>query len=216
MIALLNMSGGALIPLVWSTSVEFGGLGMSPASIGLWMGGYGFMNGIFQFVAFPRIVGRFGPRRVFITSIIFFFPVYIMFPLENLALRHSSRGLNSAAGLLIVLHLLGTSFSDMGFSKLPKTLYCARSLKWCGSIRRGVYVLILCCPQQTVSRRYEWGRADGGLNSAHGRTSCCRVAVCILTEQQHPGGKLCVCRAARPCVGWAGRRYAAPEVHVET
>ncbi|KAI9455178.1 MFS general substrate transporter [Lactarius psammicola] len=116
MIALLNMSAGALIPLVWSTSVEFGGLGMSPASIGLWMGGYGFTNGIFQFVAFPRIVGRFGPRRVFITSIFFFFAVYSMFPIENLALRHSSHGLKSAAALFMVLHLLASSFSDMGFS----------------------------------------------------------------------------------------------------
>ncbi|KAH8993664.1 major facilitator superfamily transporter [Lactarius deliciosus] len=35
MIALLDMAAGALIPLVWSTSVELGGLSMSPASIGL-------------------------------------------------------------------------------------------------------------------------------------------------------------------------------------
>jgi len=73
MIALLDMTAGALIPLVWSTSVEFDGLSMSPASIGLWMAGYGFMNCIFQFVAFPCI-GRFGPWRVFIASIILFFP----------------------------------------------------------------------------------------------------------------------------------------------
>ncbi|KAH9039475.1 MFS general substrate transporter [Lactarius deliciosus] len=118
MIALLNMSGGALIPLVWSTSVEFGGLGMSPASIGSWMALYGFMNGTFQFVAFPRVVGRFGPRRVFIASILFFFPVYMMFPIENLALRHSSRGMNPAVGLLLMLHFLGSSLSDMGFSAI--------------------------------------------------------------------------------------------------
>src|ERR1700677_1788628 len=60
MIGLLEIIAGALIPLVWSTPVEFGGLGMSPASIGLWMAGYGFLNGIIQFVAFPPIVGRLG------------------------------------------------------------------------------------------------------------------------------------------------------------
>ncbi|KAI9443966.1 MFS general substrate transporter [Lactarius indigo] len=116
MIALLSMSGSALIPLVWSTSVEFGGLGMSPASIGVWMAGYGFMNGTFQFVAFPRVVGHFGPRRVFIASIILFFPVYMMFPIENLALRHSSHGMNTAVGLLIVLHFFGATLAEMGFS----------------------------------------------------------------------------------------------------
>ncbi|KAI9452905.1 hypothetical protein BJY52DRAFT_1418548 [Lactarius psammicola] len=144
MIALLNMSAGALIPLVWSTSVEFGGLGMSPASIGLWMGGYGFTNGIFQFVAFPRIVGRFGPRRVFITSIFFFFAVYSMFPIENLALRHSSRGLKSAAALFMVLHLLASSFSDMGFSAVFMYLSSAAPNKRSLGATNGV--------AQTVSR----------------------------------------------------------------
>ncbi|SRR6266702_3477493 len=117
MIALLEMTAVTLIPLIWSTSVEFGGLSMSPASIGLWMAGYGLMNGIFQFVAFPRIVGRLGPRRVFIASILCFIPVYIMFPFENLVLRHSSRGANVISGLLIILQLSALGFSDMGFSK---------------------------------------------------------------------------------------------------
>ncbi|KAH9054514.1 MFS general substrate transporter [Lactarius vividus] len=114
-IAVLDITAGALMPLVWSTSVEFGGLSMSPTSIGLWISGYGFINGIFQFVALPRMVGRFGPRRIFLACIFLYFPAYIMFPLENLALRHSSRDPNLAAGLLIVLQLLATSFSDMGF-----------------------------------------------------------------------------------------------------
>ena len=34
-IALLDVTAGTLIPLVWSTSVELGGLNMSPTSIGL-------------------------------------------------------------------------------------------------------------------------------------------------------------------------------------
>ena len=116
-IALLDMTTGTLLPLVWSTSVEFGGLGMSPASIGLWMGGYGLMNCIFQLVAFPHIVKRFGPRRVFIATIVLFVPLYSMFPLENLALRHSSRAMNPAAALFIVLQLLAMSVSAMGYGK---------------------------------------------------------------------------------------------------
>jgi hypothetical protein len=120
MIGLLEIMGGALIPLVWSTSVEFGGLGMSPASIGLWLAGCGLLNGIFQFVAFPRIVGRFGPRRVFIASTICFFPIYSLLPFENLALRNSTHGLNMAAVLLIVLQLMMTCFSGMGFGMFPE------------------------------------------------------------------------------------------------
>ncbi|KAN0136114.1 major facilitator superfamily [Lactarius tabidus] len=113
MVGLLDVIAGALIPLVWSTSVEFGGLSMSPASICLWMAGFGFINGIFQFVAFPPIVRRFGLRRVFIASILSFFPVFIMFPFENLALRYSSLPM---VRLLITLQVSALCFADMGFS----------------------------------------------------------------------------------------------------
>ncbi|KAF8258683.1 major facilitator superfamily domain-containing protein [Lactarius quietus] len=114
-ISLHDIMAGALIPLIWSTSIDFGGLGMSPACIGLWIAGYGFLNGILQFVAFPPIVRRFGPRNVFIASILFFVPLYVLFPFENLVLLHSHNGLNRTAALLIVLQLTATAFTDMGF-----------------------------------------------------------------------------------------------------
>jgi hypothetical protein len=128
-IALLDMSAGTLISLIWSTPVEFGGLSMSPASVGLWTAGYGIMNCIFQFVAFPGFVRRFGPRSVVIASILCYFPIFIMFPFESLALRDSSRGLNPAAELLMVLQLSAASFSAMGSGTLPSTCNCVWSLK---------------------------------------------------------------------------------------
>ena len=123
MIALLESTSATLLPLVWSTSVEFGGLGMSPASIGMWIGGFGFVICIFQLVAFPPLVRRFGPQRVLIASVIFYFPVYSLFPVENLALRHSSRSMNPVTALLIILQLLSMSASTMGFGKFYPWLY---------------------------------------------------------------------------------------------
>jgi hypothetical protein len=116
LIGLLEMIAGVLIPLVWSTPVEFGGLSMSPASIGLWMAGYGFLNGVFQFVAFPHIVERFGPRRVFLVSIATFAPMYLMLLFENLTLRYVCGGA-SLTVLIIVIQLSSIAISDMGFSK---------------------------------------------------------------------------------------------------
>ncbi|KAI9443935.1 MFS general substrate transporter [Lactarius indigo] len=116
MISLLEITAVTLVPLIWSTTVDFGGLGMSPVSIGLWMAGYGFTNGIFQFVAFPRMVGRLGPQHVFMASTLCFIPVYIMFPFENLALYHPFRGANVIAGLLIILQLSAMAICDMGFT----------------------------------------------------------------------------------------------------
>ena len=116
LIGLLEMTAGVLIPLVWSTPVEFGGLSMTPASIGLWMAGYGFLNGVFQFVAFPHIVERFGPRRVFIVSIAAFAPMYLMLLFENLTLRYVCGGA-SLTVMFICLQLSSIAISDMGFSE---------------------------------------------------------------------------------------------------
>ena len=134
MISLIDIMTGTLLPLVWSTSVEFGGLSMSPASIGLCIAGYGISNCIFQVFAFPPAVKRFGPRRLFITCLSLTIPVYILFPFENLAMRHSSSGLYSTAGLLIVLQLLLMAFYITGFGEFCAEPSIVRgSLMWFGS-----------------------------------------------------------------------------------
>ena len=181
MIGLLEMMAGALIPLVWSTPVEFGGLSMSPASLGLWMAGYGFLNGIVQFVAFPPVVRRLGLRLVFIASVFCFFPIYLIFPFENLAIQLSSGGMNPAAALLIVLQLSALSFADMGFSELPNLILSIDTEGLFAPIRCDICVRIVCCSQQAISRRYKWNRPDDGLDSARDRTSGCHITVCILT-----------------------------------
>lgn len=115
MLALLGMISMSLIPLVWSTPIEFGGLELSPASIGLWMSVYGCINGLFQFAIFPRAVGRFGPRSVLVASLAVFALVYAMFPFENLALRLAAD--RSPTWLLILIQLTALSISKLGYSK---------------------------------------------------------------------------------------------------
>ena len=117
MLALLTMAAGALIPLVWSTSVSLGGLGLSPASIGLWMSWYGCMNGVIQYCFFHRLLSRFGPRRVLLISVSMCALIYALFPLENLALRHVSNSPKVAEKLLIMLQLTSFAIAQMGFSK---------------------------------------------------------------------------------------------------
>ena len=114
-LALLGMISIALIPLIWSTPVEFGGLNLSSASIGLCMSAYGLMNGIFQFAVFPYLVGRFGPRWVFITSIAVCAVVYVMFPFENMVLRSAVD--SPVVWLLIFVQLAASSTSKLGYSE---------------------------------------------------------------------------------------------------
>ncbi|KAH9005475.1 major facilitator superfamily domain-containing protein [Lactarius hatsudake] len=117
MLALLSTAAIALIPLVWSTSIELGGLGMSPASIGLWMSGYGCVNGIAQYAFFPRLVSRFGPRAVFLASV------------SNLALRHAASGIKVAEKLLITLQLSSLGIAEMGFGAVNGLAHMVASIQ---------------------------------------------------------------------------------------
>jgi len=117
-LGLLETASLALIPLVWSTSVEFGGLNYSPASIGFWMSMYGWIDGIFQFTLVPRILGRFGARYTFMIGVTACAVVYMMFPSENLALRmrQAIGGPYVVVWLLILVQLLFLSIQRMGFT----------------------------------------------------------------------------------------------------
>lgn len=119
-LALLEVAASVLLPLVWSTAIDLGGLGLSPASIGLWMSAYGCVSAVSQFAFFPRVVARFGPGRVVFASAGAFGLIYALFPFENLL----ARSMVSVAAVwpLIVLQLVSMAVSDMGFSKL---LYAA-------------------------------------------------------------------------------------------
>ncbi|KAI0302851.1 MFS general substrate transporter [Multifurca ochricompacta] len=121
MLALLDMAAMALIPLVWATPVDLGGLNLSPKTIGLWLSGYGCLNGVLQFIFFPRVVGRLGPGRVVLISIASFVIIYTMFPFENMAARyatHGDGGGNLTVWLLVVLQLSFICVTDMGFNSI--------------------------------------------------------------------------------------------------
>ena len=173
MIALLDMAAIALIPLVWSTPVELGGLALSPASIGLWLSGYGCLNGVIQFTMFPRVVGRLGPGRVILTSVAAYVIIYTMFPFQNLAARARS----ATVWLLIVLQLASICITDMGFSEFGILPQFAASLT---SHRFGVHVHCGRCAEQALAGRYERTRTDGSSSAAHGRARSGGLSVCVL------------------------------------
>jgi hypothetical protein len=103
--------GPASISTTFSTNILC--TSRATCSIDLWMAGYWTL---------PRIVGRFDPRRVFITSITAFVPIYLMLPFENLTLLRSGSGV-SALWVLIILQLESMSISNMGFSTYSSNFY---------------------------------------------------------------------------------------------
>ncbi|KAH9046375.1 MFS general substrate transporter [Lactarius deliciosus] len=115
-VALLDIAAWALIPLVWSTAIELGGLGLTPADIGLWMSMSGCVGAMFQFAFFPLVAARFGPGRIVVATAVAFGLVYALFPFENMLARGT--GTVGIAWPLIVLQLVARSVSDMGFSSV--------------------------------------------------------------------------------------------------
>ncbi|KAH8985291.1 MFS general substrate transporter [Lactarius akahatsu] len=102
-----------------STPVEYGGLNLNPASIGLWLSLYGAMRGFFQSSFFSHFVSRFGSHRVFVLSISSCAVIYAIFPFENLAVV-TGGGPNMAVchWMLIILQLSSLCIFDMGYCKM--------------------------------------------------------------------------------------------------
>jgi hypothetical protein len=104
-LAFCDISVQVLIPLMWSTSLEHGGLGFTPYMIGLTLGIYGVVNVSMQLLFLGKLIRRFGPRKVFIVS----FPAFIVslscFPLEGHLARHAG-GADWRVWTIIVVHLV--------------------------------------------------------------------------------------------------------------
>jgi MFS family permease len=78
-----DMGVQSLTPLMWSTSIEHGGLGFSSYTIGMAMGTYGVLNAFLQVAFLGKIIRRFGPRKVHITCFSCFLVSFLSFPVAS-------------------------------------------------------------------------------------------------------------------------------------
>ena len=100
-----DISMQVLIPLMWSTSLEHGGLGFTPYTIGLTLGTFGVVNVVIQVMLLGKLIRRFGPRIV----LIFSFPAFLVslacFPLEGHLARQTG-GADWRVWTVIIVHLV--------------------------------------------------------------------------------------------------------------
>ncbi|KAG6817274.1 hypothetical protein H0H87_010935 [Tephrocybe sp. NHM501043] len=112
-LAFLNIALDALLPLFLAMPLSAGGLGFSPASIGLIMGSYGAFTGIFQALFFPTFIRHCGVKRVFVTGMAAFLPIFALFPIISIdALKY---GVNSFTWICIAIILGLMALMDMSF-----------------------------------------------------------------------------------------------------
>ena len=112
-LAFLDVVVLALHPLFFATPIRLGGLGMSPATIGLCLGGFGLLDGVAHGLFFPKVIRRVGLKKLFLASVLCFIPMFAMFPVVN----HFARmwGLSPAVWALILFHFVISCATEMAF-----------------------------------------------------------------------------------------------------
>jgi hypothetical protein len=75
----LEMANTVLLPLMYSTPIEFGGLGLTPFHIGTILGCFGTVNAVIQAKFLGRLMRRLGTRKLYqlgIASLCIPFSIY--------------------------------------------------------------------------------------------------------------------------------------------
>ena len=111
LLSFIDIAYIAVEPVFYATDIANGGLGLSPAKIGLCMSIYGLLVGICQIFLFPTFHRWFGSKRLLIFTLVANFPIFALFPVINLSARHSGLSLTTwaAVGAQVCL----CAFSDM-------------------------------------------------------------------------------------------------------
>ncbi|KAF7312025.1 Major facilitator superfamily multidrug-resistance DHA1 sub-family [Mycena indigotica] len=104
-----QMSYDVMIPLVYATPIELGGLGLTPQSIGRIMGIIGFANVFTQTLLAPKLTRRFGAHMVFRTTFILLPIAFLAYPLLNHFARKAGRVDGTVIAIMAVQ--LSASFS---------------------------------------------------------------------------------------------------------
>lgn len=115
-LAFTEMAYGVLIPLVYSTSISIGGLGLSPYQLGITMGIYGFGGGVLNVLVLKRILKRLGPRKTYIFSYSTLFIDLGMFWVLRAVVSHYGE-VNGVVWALISAQLLVSTFIHLMWSK---------------------------------------------------------------------------------------------------
>lgn len=115
-LAFTDMAYEVLIPLIYSTSIDAGGLGLSSRQIGLILGIFMLLNGVWNWVVMTPILKIWGPRKTVIVSYSFFLIHFtLLFVLRSVAAQAGR--ITSVVWAILVLQLFVSTVIVTAFSK---------------------------------------------------------------------------------------------------
>lgn len=107
--AFLDMGMSALIPLVYSTPIEYGGLGMDTYLIGILMGSLGLFTGLSTAIFLGPVLRRFGPVRLFQAGVCAFLVTFSSLAMGSMLAKRAGR-IDIYVSLAIVLQIAASAF----------------------------------------------------------------------------------------------------------
>ena len=114
-LSFLEMSNRIFLPLVYTTSIRLGGLGLSPELMGVCMAVWGIISGILQLTAFHRILKSLGLRRTFITLFSCLVPSFLLFPINGTHAQNT--GTDVVFWALVLVQMLCSTGVIMSYGK---------------------------------------------------------------------------------------------------
>lgn len=105
-LALIDQSVTVLVPLMYSTSIDIGGLGFDPFTIGIIQGVGGFVGGIIQIFTFPYMHRKLGSKKLYICSYSMYFVIFALFPLNSFVTKRAGEAAAATWALVIVQYVV--------------------------------------------------------------------------------------------------------------
>jgi len=115
-IGFCDMSVQMLTPLMWSTSIENGGLGFSPYAIGMSMGIYGAFSAVLQVIFLGRIIRKLSPWRIHIACFSSLLASYLSFPVASFYARRAN-GTDWKVWFMVIVSLSAQSMRAGAYGK---------------------------------------------------------------------------------------------------
>ena len=110
-----------LLPLFYSSPIEIGGLGFPPATIGTFLAMFGIVDGMAQAFLGAKLIERFGPKKVFRSVVLFFYPLILFFPIISAVVTAHGK-VGPVVFVLLAIQLIFRVAMDLAFRVYVQSL----------------------------------------------------------------------------------------------
>ena len=113
-LSFLETGNWIVLPLVYTASIQLGGLGLDPTIMGACMAVWGIMRGLLQLTVFDRVLNFLGLRRTFIVLLSCLVPSFLLFPVNGT--RAQNAGTDAVLLVLVLIQLICSIGAGMAYS----------------------------------------------------------------------------------------------------